>query len=409
MEPSATEPQSEQDWDSSLFVSDLDGTEGDIDDEGSIDVDEGTATDSEGSPPEETEGEDLAPAEGDAEAETEGPDAAEGEEAADAAEGDEPGEAEPTADAEAEAAPDAAEGDDRASPDEPGQDWDWKPVTLRADKAELDIPGVLHAEGQGLWIPAESIPKLQSSLADRGVWERERQIRDTRIRELEAHVSDAEKAAEAAVAWFGDDNGFWALTDDEKWAWLQDQQKNQPLIQAQMQSAREKSRADRLEQQQRVRDDAERQAAEGRYRERAFATETARAITLSQVKDLGIDVETVRTRLRSLEARGEPVFFRATKEFVERHPNWGLAEGELTINYTLLADVVDQEARVIRAGKAAAQTVQQAKQINQSKERGAKPKKAAPAIRAGSTPAPSGRKERSEPTSLADWEASLND
>lgn len=407
MEPSATEPQSEKDWDSSLFVSDLDGTEGDIDDDGSIDVDDGEATDAEGSPPEDAEVETAEPQEVDAEDPKEGSDAAEVEEAADAAETDEPGEATDEAEAEAATTTEAATGDDQKAPDQSEQDWKWEPHTLRADKTELDVPGVLFAEGQGMWIPAASIPKLQEHLGDRGTWQRELHTRDRRIHDLETTVSDAEKSAEAAVKWFAED--FWKLSDDEKWAWLQDQQKNQPLIQAQMQSAREKSRADRLEQQQRARDAEERETAEGRYRERAFATETARAVAIGPVKDLGIDVETVRTRLRALEARGEPVFFRATKEFVERHPNWGLAEGELTINYTLLADVVEQEARVVQAAKAARQTVQQAKQINQSKERGAKPKKAAPAIRAGSTPAPSGRKERAEPKSLQEWEASLND
>ena len=159
MPESATEPQSEQEWVGGLSeIGDLDGSESEVPITAIVDLDEGEATADEGSPPETAEVEADVTAEVDAEAPKEVGDAAEGDEVADAALEVEPGEAPTEAEAEAAKAPDAAPDGDPKAPDEPEQDWDWQPHTLRADKTELDIPGVLVAEGQGMWIPAASLP-----------------------------------------------------------------------------------------------------------------------------------------------------------------------------------------------------------------------------------------------------------
>lgn len=148
-----------------------------------------------------------------------------------------------------------------------------QPFAFKADGTAVAVPGAVRY-ANGVWIPAEAWPTMQRHLADRTVWaqtvakfhQQHRELADA----FQQYQADTQHAltthptilqAQALLAeWTAVMNG-----GAEKVAeWLEDFERNRPILEAKAQATAEKMRADAVTAREQQRQAAEQQAARQR-------------------------------------------------------------------------------------------------------------------------------------------------
>ncbi len=398
------DPGSFSEWRDGLSYDEDDATDlSGLDDDEPEDDDAATAEDDSQSA--EAGGDDPDPPEGDAEDPGEG---SEDDAEVDAAKEDEEPEGDVEAEEEAEdegkpeeleAEASAADGsdadDDAETPGQPEVEWTaWRP---KADRTELQLEGAIET-AQGVWIPRDAVPTLQSHLADRSIWERERQQLQAQLRER----SGAEAEAEAFSKFFKDD--LFRRPVEEQIAWFENLEQNAPALIAQGEAAREKDRADSLEAANTARAAAEESETFERGAPQRLRSAVDTALGWDDFKDQGLDADEVYKDLASLG--GDALFFRATEDI----PEYGLTKGQYGLDFKLIVKVIEryaQRAATTKSAEAEADAITQAaKDRNANKQRGKKKgKKPPPSVSAGG--AAVGAEETTPPDSLASWKDSV--
>lgn len=384
---SGEEPESEEVWKDNLFTDEDFGADDDLEEV----EDEDAATLEEGSQPTEGEGDDSSPAEVEADAPKEGPeDGAEATEdvAADTAaeEEAETQESEPEP-APAEAEEVAAEATDT---DQTDSEPVWEPFTARADRQDIQLDGAMQTE-QGIFIPTATWQEqLQPYLADRAVWERERNQLEARIREK----SGAEEEARVIIDHYEEMLG---KPVEDQLAWFENFGENRGALLAKAEASREKARADGLADERDLRYQADETADFASNAPERLKRTLTSAIAKDEFSDVSIDAGEMFERLRSMGPEGA---FRRTTAYDVQH---GIAdrEGDIIIHAENILNTLRAEATVQRRRTAASAATEAAKKRNASKETGAR--STAPVhIPASGTPSVEGE-ETAEPESKSEW------
>ena len=388
MSESATEPTSEREWLDSLGAADQPDPESQATDAATADA---------GSQPDAAEGDGEAPPEGDAATLEEGVAEESGKDDAKVAAAD--AGKQPAEEPKAEAAPDAPIAPDGQAP-EPASEIVWEDFSLKADKSEIKLTGA-KASGDEIRMPRSTWQKeVQPHLADRSVWERDRQKLEAQLREVRDSRSTAEVEAQEVLKFY---KGLLEKTPEEQWAWIENVSQNKEALLAKAEAAAATHRAERAE----AVTNAQRQAEQQVELQRVATDMLGRAVDLvladNDFRELGIDREGFYDRLASLGAQN--LFFYPDESFVEANPGWPVRPGELAIDWRVIAREAGQEARVYKERKDAAQRIADAQRENESKKRDAK-KVVPPTVRAGGTPVP-GVQEKGAPSSEQEWRESV--
>jgi len=387
MSKSATEPASEREWLDSLGAADLP-------EQGSEATD--TATADAGSQPGEAEGDGQAPPEGDAAALEEGAAEESGEVDAKVAAAD--AGKQPAEEPKAEPAQDAPTATDGQAPEQPSEVV-WEDFSFRADKTEVKLTGA-KASADEIRMPRVTFQKeLQPYLADRSVWERDRQKLEAQLREVRESRSAAEVEAEQVLKFYKE---LLEKPREEAWEFFENLSQNKEVLLAKAEAAALRHRAERAE----SFTNEQKQAEQQEELQRVATDMLGRAVDLvlgdDEFKELGMDRGQFYDRLASLGAQN--LFFYPDEAFVRDNPGWHVRPGELAIDWRVIAREAGQEARVYRERAEAARKIAEAQRTNESKKRDAK-KAVPPTVRAGGTPLP-GAQEK-EPSSESEWRESV--
>lgn len=270
-----------------------------------------------------------------------------------------------------------------------------EPFTFRADGKQFEIPGAVRYP-EGVYIPPESIAKLQEHLADRkGLNDRIRQL------EQQAQNPDAEVVsrhpdvlrAKATLQKLNElmDQGPEAMAE-----WLDNLQQNRPILEANAKAAALEAQLRRFTERESG-ETTERQATE-------LAGQMDQTLTLHLDEVLrdpaiaGLNLDRNRLQVR-LYRMAEQLFGEADRDYREL----GIRKGDLTINLELLRAEVNDAAALARQYQGQQTARNKARQAN------------APAVNAGSPPpVVAGSKNaaprdtgRKSPKNREEWEESM--
>jgi hypothetical protein len=127
----------------------------------------------------------------------------------------------------------AGEGEPAAAPPVWTPPEGGEPFTFRADGREVTVPGALKYE-HGIYVPADAWNGVvQQHLADRGVWQQQRQAYEQQIAQLDPQAHPVVLQAQATV------QAFKELLDKgplEVAKWLDQFERNRPLLEVQIQN-----------------------------------------------------------------------------------------------------------------------------------------------------------------------------
>jgi hypothetical protein len=264
-----------------------------------------------------------------------------------------------------------------------------EPFAFRVDGREVAVPGAQRYE-HGIYVPADAWNGVvQQHLADRGVWQQQRQAYERQIAELNPDAHPVVLQAQATV------QAFKELLDKgplEVAKWLDQYERNRPLLEAQIQN---QTLAAQLEQrtrgsQQQEQEQLERQVWEAMpgYLEQHIEAAVSQTPELAELKGVGA------AKLReTIWPYWQLLFIQAPPD--RDLPEHNLRRGQIGVNRGVLSQLLGQQA----AHQAELKRLQKAARHNAAAT-GRAP--VAPTVTTRGRPAPAGR-AAPQPASAQEW------